>query len=99
MSLGRHFLGLDSNLRGFICRCAAKSSSADNNFLYFIIPFVALLLVAVPIIVLWTRMSLPKYVGRWNRKKGPPEAGHVVTLVLTDIEGSTELWEAFQEVY
>lgn len=53
---------------------------------------------AVPIIVLWTRMSLPKYVGRWNRKKGPPEAGHIVTLVLTDIEGSTELWEAFQEV-
>ncbi|KAL3159976.1 hypothetical protein ABBQ38_010364 [Trebouxia sp. C0009 RCD-2024] len=43
-------------------------------------------------------MSLPKYVGRWNRKKGPPESGHMVTLVLTDVEGSTELWEAFQEV-
>ena len=62
------------------------------------IPFAALMAVAVPIIVLWTRMSLPKYVGRWNRKKGPPEAGHTVTLVLTDVEGSTELWEAFQEV-
>ena len=72
----------------------------DNNkyFLWFLVPFAALVCVAVPIIVLWTRMSLPKYVGRWNRKKGPPEAGYVVTLVLTDIEGSTELWEAFQEV-
>ena len=62
------------------------------------IPFAALMAVAVPIIVLWTRMSLPKYVGRWNRKKGPPDSGHMVTLVLTDVEGSTELWEAFQEV-
>ena len=62
------------------------------------IPFAVLMAVAVPIIVLWTRMSLPKYVGRWNRKKGPPESGHTVTLVLTDVEGSTELWEAFQEV-
>ena len=62
------------------------------------IPFAVLMAVAVPIIVLWTRMSLPKYVGRWNRKKGPPESGHMVTLVLTDVEGSTELWEAFQEV-
>lgn len=80
------------------CRCAVIKEDHGKRFLYFIIPFVALLCVAVPIIVLWTRMSLPKYVGRWNRKKGPPEAGHVVTLVLTDIEGSTELWEAFQEV-
>ena len=70
----------------------------DKAFLYFMVPFAALMAVAVPIIVLWTRMSLPKYVGRWNRKKGPPEAGHTVTLVLTDVEGSTELWEAFQEV-
>lgn len=62
------------------------------------IPFAVLMAVAVPIIVLWTRMSLPKYVGRWNRKKGPPESGQTVTLVLTDVEGSTELWEAFQEV-
>ena len=62
------------------------------------IPFAALMAVAVPIIVLWTRMSLPKYVSRWNRKKGPPDSGHMVTLVLTDVEGSTELWEAFQEV-
>lgn len=70
----------------------------DKAFLYFMIPFAVLMAVAVPIIVLWTRMSLPKYVGRWNRKKGPPESGHMVTLVLTDVEGSTELWEAFQEV-
>ena len=73
-------------------------SQHDKAFLYFMIPFAALMAVAVPIIVLWTRMSLPKYVGRWNRKKGPPESGHMVTLVLTDVEGSTELWEAFQEV-
>ena len=70
----------------------------DRAFLYFMIPFAVLMAVAVPIIVLWTRMSLPKYVGRWNRKKGPPESGHTVSLVLTDVEGSTELWEAFQEV-
>ncbi|DBA82772.1 TPA: hypothetical protein ACH3X1_007000 [Trebouxia sp. C0004] len=70
----------------------------DRAFLYFIIPFAVLMVVAVPIIVLWTRMSLPKYVGRWNRKKGPPESGQTVSLVLTDVEGSTELWEAFQEV-
>lgn len=70
----------------------------DKAFLYFMIPFAVLMAVAVPIIILWTRMSLPKYVGRWNRKKGPPESGHMVTLVLTDVEGSTELWEAFQEV-
>ena len=70
----------------------------DRAFLYFMIPFAVLMAVAVPIIVLWTRMSLPKYVGRWNRKKGPPESGQTVSLVLTDVEGSTELWEAFQEV-
>ena len=79
------------------CRCTATDQQ-DKAFLYFMIPFAVLMAVAVPIIVLWTRMSLPKYVGRWNRKKGPPESGHTVTLVLTDVEGSTELWEAFQEV-
>lgn len=79
------------------CRCEPVRKH-DKAFLYFMIPFAALMAVAVPIIVLWTRMSLPKYVGRWNRKKGPPDSGHMVTLVLTDVEGSTELWEAFQEV-
>jgi len=79
------------------CRCYAVDQQ-DRAFLYFMIPFAVLMAVAVPIIVLWTRMSLPKYVGRWNRKKGPPESGQTVSLVLTDVEGSTELWEAFQEV-
>ena len=80
-----------------ICRCTVVNQQ-DRAFLYFMIPFAGLMAVAVPIIVLWTRMSLPKYVGRWNRKKGPPESGQTVSLVLTDVEGSTELWEAFQEV-
>lgn len=79
-----------------VCRCTVVNQQ-DKAFLYFMIPFAVLMAVAVPTIVLWTRMSLPKYVGRWNRKKGPPESGHTVTLVLTDVEGSTELWEAFQE--
>ena len=79
------------------CRCV-EVQHHTRAFLYFLIPFAVLMVVAVPVIVLWTRLSLPKYVGRWNRKKGPPESGHLVTLVLTDVEGSTELWEAFQEV-
>ncbi|KAA6420956.1 MAG: adenylate cyclase [Trebouxia sp. A1-2] len=80
-----------------ISKCVVVNQQ-DRAFLYFMIPFAVLMAVAVPIIVLWTRMSLPKYVGRWNRKKGPPESGQTVSLVLTDVEGSTELWEAFQEV-
>ena len=47
---------------------------------------------------IWGRVSLPSYVSRWNRKRGPPEPGKPVTLVLTDVEGSTELWEWQHEV-
>ena len=78
-----------------LCSCTAAQNGSQYLFLLPIGVTVVIVAVALGI---WVRVSLPSYVSRWNRKRGPPEPGKPVTLVLTDVEGSTELWEWQHEV-
>ena len=78
-----------------LCSCTAVQNGSQYLFLIPIGMTVVIVAVALGI---WVRVSLPSYVSRWNRKRGPPEPGKQVTLVLTDVEGSTELWEWQHEV-
>ena len=79
----------------FVCSCTAAQNGSQYLFLLPIGVTVVIVAVALGI---WVRVSLPSYVSRWNRRRGPPEPGKPVTLVLTDVEGSTELWEWQHEV-
>ncbi|DBB03723.1 TPA: hypothetical protein ACH3X3_011034 [Trebouxia sp. C0006] len=66
------------------------------------------LLVVVPALVVFfvvldavgrlRRGSYEKFVLRWIKRKGAPGTGADITLVSTDVEGSTELWEWDREV-
>ncbi|DBA75610.1 TPA: hypothetical protein ACH3X2_009160 [Trebouxia sp. C0005] len=66
------------------------------------------LLVVVPALVVFfvvldavgrlRRGSFEKFVLRWVKRKGAPGTGADITLVSTDVEGSTELWEWDREV-
>ncbi|DBB15937.1 TPA: hypothetical protein ACH3X3_003311 [Trebouxia sp. C0006] len=66
------------------------------------------LLVVVPALVVFfvvldavgrlRRGSYKKFVLRWIKHKGAPGTGADITLVSTDVEGSTELWEWDREV-
>ena len=54
---------------------------------------VGVLVVFASIAAVWMRNSLPMFLRSRAKNLGPPELGKPVTLVLSDVEGSTELWE------
>ena len=78
-----------------LCSCSAAQSGSQY---LFILPIGVTVVIVAIALGIWVRVSLPSYVSRWNRKRGPPEPGKPITLVLTDVEGSTELWEWQHEV-
>ena len=78
-----------------LCSCTAAASG--SQYLY-LLPIGITVVIVAAALGIWVRVSLPSYVSQWNRKRGPPEPGKPVTLVLTDVEGSTELWEWQHEV-
>ena len=51
------------------------------------------LVVFASIAAVWMRNSLPMFLRARAKILGPPELGKPLTLVLSDVEGSTELWE------
>eukprot|EP00899_Mesostigma_viride_P013145 jgi/Mesvir1/21831/Mv04216-RA.1 len=61
-----------------------------------IVGVVLLLGIGLPIYFLWFRKGKghgSDVVEEFLRKRSPPQKGDVITAVITDIEGSTELWE------
>ena len=54
---------------------------------------VGVLVVFASIAAVWMRNSLPMFLRARAKILGPPELGKPLTLVLSDVEGSTELWE------
>lgn len=70
------------------CRCARSAGHASEA-----VAALGLLLGLAVLAVVGVRHSLPSYVLGLTAKRGPPEQGGKITLVLTDVEGSTELWE------
>ncbi|KAK9829912.1 hypothetical protein WJX72_008611 [[Myrmecia] bisecta] len=67
----------------------------QDTLLLIIVPACAVFLMIMLCTGYWMRKSmLQRYLLHWNRYRGPPEQGKPVTVVLTDVEGSTELWEA-----
>ncbi|KAK9805610.1 hypothetical protein WJX72_007771 [[Myrmecia] bisecta] len=69
-----------------------------NNLKLIVAPIVVLITLCGAVALMWMRKSLPRLTRHWNRNHGPPEVGKPVTLVLTDVEGSTELWEQNHQV-
>ncbi len=72
------------------CRCVPDSQQSP---VAIAITVSGVLVVFACIAAVWMRNSLPLLVRSWAQRRGPPELGKPLTLVLTDVEGSTELWE------
>ena len=80
----------DSLPATLLCRCVPDSQQSP---LAIAITVSGVLVVFACIAAVWMRNSLPLLVRSWAQRRGPPELGKPLTLVLTDVEGSTELWE------
>ncbi|KAL3145789.1 hypothetical protein ABBQ38_015166 [Trebouxia sp. C0009 RCD-2024] len=84
------------------------SVSCEPNLVHSNRSIAISLLVVVPVLVALgilldalgrlRRGSYEKYVMRWVKRKGAPGTGVDITLVSTDVEGSTELWEWDREI-
>eukprot|EP00899_Mesostigma_viride_P013151 jgi/Mesvir1/21837/Mv04220-RA.1 len=49
--------------------------------------------IGLPVYFLWFRKGKGHGSEEFLQKRNPPQKGDVITVVITDIEGSTELWE------
>eukprot|EP00899_Mesostigma_viride_P014345 jgi/Mesvir1/22911/Mv19429-RA.2 len=52
-----------------------------------------MLVAGVPLVLLLRRRAAKNAYAAYLRKRGPPHKGEPITAVITDIEGSTSLWE------
>ncbi|KAK9864064.1 hypothetical protein WJX84_001938, partial [Apatococcus fuscideae] len=76
---------------GISCRSVAGTN------LYYLIFASAIVLILLPLLILlaWPhlRARWATLKDRWWSKSGAPVAGQEMSLVATDVQGSTELWE------
>ena len=77
----------DPRNSSFSCRPDPVTSTA------VVVTVFSLLVVFTCIAAVWMRGSLPALLRALAKHRGPPELGKPLTLVYTDVEGSTELWE------
>jgi len=79
-------LSFDPDIRA----CVAQQTAMQRSTVYIIFGIVGLVLIAV---AFFFRRSL---LGQ-HHVSGPPKEGEQVTLVITDIHGSTTLWDSYSE--
>ncbi len=73
-----------------------QAHGINSTLLGILLPSIVVLVAVVLVLVaVLYRVGMLKAVAQYKDaqlKKRPPEVGQPVTLVLTDVQGSTELW-------
>ncbi|CAG9461611.1 unnamed protein product [Pedinophyceae sp. YPF-701] len=78
--------------------CVSGQADRTNILVATIVPAVALVAIIAGVAFLVMRKSVAAAVMDRRKRAGPPTGHREVTLVLTDVEDSTKLWEDMPEV-
>ncbi|KAK9818038.1 hypothetical protein WJX72_006076 [[Myrmecia] bisecta] len=85
--------GWTGNASIMTCSPSPPGNNRTTLLLLVLVPSATVVIIIVAVTAHLLRTQLAAYLGTVAKKRGPPGAGKKVTLVATDVEGSTELWE------
>eukprot|EP00891_Asterochloris_glomerata_P005056 jgi/Astpho2/5056/fgenesh1_pg.00071_%23_35_t len=75
------------------CVPLGPATHLTSTVLVAVVPCLIVVLVGISVLLYRSRKRLSGYARNWAKTNKPPGAGQMATLVATDVEGSTMLWE------